>query len=206
MMKHLRACFLAMLALGGLASFAAAQAAPAVQTAATRAPRQSWTSDRRSFSEGDVITVLVDEHTMAAALKGTSSSNSRYRDLSVGVDQSVLPTLPGGGADVSSSDEAESRQRGDLTRENRFQGEMTVRVLSVEPNGLLRIEGKKVINVDKNAEELSLTGLVRPQDVSHGNVVDSWRIADAELLYSSKGSLDKPKSGLITKLLGAFWP
>lgn len=202
-MKHLRGAVLGALALVSLGSLAHAQAAP---TPGTRAPRQSWTSDRRTFGEGDVITVLVDEHTIAAALKGTVNSNSRFRDLSVGVDQAVMPTLPKVKADISSSDEAESRQRGDMTRENRFQGEMTVRVTGVEPNGLLRIEGKKMINVDKNSEELTLSGYVRPQDVSHGNVVDSWRVADAQLLYTSKGSLGKAKSGFISKILGAFWP
>lgn len=193
-------------ALLAAALLAPAAEAAAQAAAAPRPSRASWTSDRRSFGEGDVITVLVDEHTIAAALKGTNSSNSRYRDLSVGVDQSVVPTLPRARGDVSTSDAAESRQRGDLTRENRFQGEMTVRVTSVEPNGLLRVEGKKVINVDRNAEELSLTGFVRPQDVSHANMIDSWRVADAQLLYSSKGSLGSPKSGIIGKLLGALWP
>lgn len=188
-----------------------AQAAPAAPTAAaagaTRPPRQSWTSSRRTIGEGDILTVLVDEHTLAAALKGANNSDTRLRDMSVRAGQSVVPTIPSVGADLSSTNAAESRQRGDLTRENRFQGEMSVRVVEVDPaTGLLRIEGKKSIAVDKHQEELALSGWIRAQDVSHSNMVDSWRIADAQLSYHSTGSLGNPPKSIISRILGIFWP
>jgi flagellar L-ring protein precursor FlgH len=184
---------------------APAQAAPA--PAPTRAPRQSWTSSRRSFNEGDVLTVLVDEHTLAAALKGANNSDRRYRDLGVSAGGGAGMPIPSIDADIGTTNSAESRQRGDLTRENRFRGEMSVRIMEIDPrSGLLRIEGKKVIAMDKHQEELALTGWVRPQDVSHSNMLDSWRIADAELLYTSNGSLGKPSQSMIGRILSIFWP
>jgi len=53
---------------------------------------------------------------------------------------------------------------------------------------------------------MELTGLVRPQDVNTEDVVESTAIADAQLSYQSKGGLGKPKNGIITKILGIFWP
>src|SRR3712207_3460860 len=91
--------------------------------------RASWTSDRKDFAEGDVITVLIDEYTVAASNQGDFSSDRRFRDLGVGASQSVIAGLPSGGADVTSSNQAESRRSSDASRQNRFQGEMTVRVL-----------------------------------------------------------------------------
>ncbi|HET7274977.1 MAG TPA: flagellar basal body L-ring protein FlgH [Longimicrobiaceae bacterium] len=178
-----------------------------VEGPSTRAPRQSWTADRRAFQVGDVVTVIVDEYTLASANQGTSSSDRRYRDAAVTGGQSISATLPGRlGVDFGTSNEAESRSTGEALRQNRFQGEMTARVTSIEPSGLLKIEGTKVIDVDENREELTLTGWVRPQDVSAANLVDSWRIGDAEIVYRSNGDLGSPRGGFISRILGWLWP
>ncbi|HEX6925033.1 MAG TPA: flagellar basal body L-ring protein FlgH [Longimicrobiaceae bacterium] len=184
-----------------------AASAESSQPAAARPRRQSWTSSRRSFVEGDVLTVLVDEHTLAAALKGANNSDRRFRDLGVSVGGGPGMPIPDIDAGISSTNSAESRQRGDLTRENRFRGEMSVRIVEIDPRtGLMRIEGSKVVAVDKHREELTLTGWARPQDVSHNNLLDSWRIADAELIYSSTGNLGKPSQSMLSRILSIFWP
>lgn len=166
--------------------------------------RQSWTSDRRDFRAGDLITVMIDEHTLAASNQAEFNSDRRYRDLGLGVGQSITDAVPGGGADINTSNQAESRRRGESTRQNRFRGEMTVRILDVEEGGMLRVEGRKTVNIDRVTEELTLRGLVRPHDVSAANTVESWRVADAELLYTARG--DSPRGGILGRLLGAIWP
>ncbi len=170
---------------------------------AQRAP-QSWTSDRRDFRAGDLITVMIDEHTLAASNQGEYSSDRRYRDLGLGVGQSVTSAIPGGGAEVNSSNRAESRRQGESTRQNRFRGEMTVRVVEVEEGGILRIEGRKVVNIDRVSEELLLRGLLRPNDVTASNTVESWRVADPEILYTTRGT--SPRGGILGRILGAIWP
>lgn len=205
-MNRCRSCWFLMALLVLSASAAQAQApAPAAEGSARRA-RLSWTSDRRNFQTGDVLTVLVDENTLATASRGNFASDRRIRDMMASASQNVVRSLPSVGADLASSNEAESRQRGESTRHNSFRGEMSVRVVEVEPSGLIRIEGRKLLTVDDNSEELVLSGVVRPQDVSHDNLVDSWRIADAELIYTSKGSLDKPRGGILGRMLGKIWP
>lgn len=193
--------------LGAQAAPPAATDSAALAAAPARPRRQSWTSSRRSFIEGDVLTVLVDEHTLAAALKGANNSDRRYRDLGVSVGGGVSMPIPSVDVDVGTTNSAESRQRGDLTRENRFRGEMSVRIMEIDPRtGLMRLEGSKIVAVDKHREELTLTGWARPQDVSHANLLDSWRIADAELLYTSTGNLGKPQQSMIARILSIFWP
>ena len=203
-MGRVRFAGVALLGLMCIAApLAAQQQAP---TAATRAPRRSWTADRQDFAVGDVITVLIDEFTLAASNRGSSASDRRQRDMSLGVAQSVTAAIPSVSGDFSSSSNAESSQRGENTQQNRFQGEMTVRVTEVDPSGLLRVEGIKLIDVDDSKQELTLKGWVRPQDVSARNMVDSWRLGDAELTYAAKGSLGKPKGSIIGRILGAIWP
>src|SRR5690606_8698473 len=138
----------------GLLLFAAFVAAVTTAGDAEAQGRAAWTSDRRDFAAGDVITVLIDEYTLAASNQGDFSSDRRFNDLGLGVGQTIAPSLPNVGADVNTSNQAESRKQSDATRQNRFKGEMTVRVVSVEEGGLLRVEGKKVVNIDKTSEEL----------------------------------------------------
>lgn len=166
--------------------------------------RASWTSDRRDFVAGDVITVLIDEYTLAAANQGDFASDRRFRDLGASVSQNVASAYPSVGAEVRTTNQAESRQRSEASRQNRFQGEMTVRVVGVEEGGLLRVEGTKSVNIDRVTEELVLRGIIRPQDVSERNMVDSWRIGDTELIYSSTGT--SPRSSILGRILGAIWP
>jgi flagellar L-ring protein precursor FlgH len=173
---------------------------------AARAPRRSWTADRHEFEVGDVITVLIDEFTNAAANKGNSASDQRQRDLSLGAGGSTTTPLPSISGNVSSRNDAHSAQTGQATQANRFQGEMTVRVTEIDPSGLLRVEGLKVVDVDGSRQEMTLAGWVRAQDVSARNMIDSWRVGDVELAYSSKGNLGKTKGGVIGKILGGLWP
>jgi flagellar L-ring protein precursor FlgH len=81
-----------------------------------------------------------------------------------------------------------------------------VRVVAVGANGLLQLKGTKKIDVDKAVQDIEFTGWVRAQDVSTSNVIESSRVADAQLGYASPGPLGKPKQGMITKVLGALWP
>lgn len=174
-----------------------------------RRPRQSWTADRRAFAEGDVLTVLIDDYSLARQHTGNSALSSRSRDADLAVTQTVVrrPGVPtAAGASYGSGTRGESRQRGDALRENSFRGEISVRVVGVEPNGLLRVEGSKRVNVDNSAQEISLSGYVRPQDVTAGNTVESWRVAELELRNTSRGSLARPRGGIVSRLVGWLWP
>jgi flagellar L-ring protein FlgH len=187
-----------------LAGPLAAQAAPQPEAGARR-PRLSWTADRREFAVGDVLTVVIDEYALASANKTDVAQDLRSRDLDLGMRGSGPGgAFPSAGASVGSVNDADSRQRGDAVRQNRFQTEMTVQVIGLEPGGLLRVEGKKVMKLDKGEQELSLSGVVRPEDVSTSNLVDSWRIAEAELVYASSGL--QPRGGILGRILGAIWP
>ena len=83
---------------------------------------------------------------------------------------------------------------------------MSVRVVSLTKEGNLQIRGSKLVDVDKNKQQMTLSGFIRPQDVSTRDVVDATRIADLQLVYAASGSLGKTRSGILTRILGVFWP
>ncbi|MCC6316096.1 MAG: flagellar basal body L-ring protein FlgH [Gemmatimonadaceae bacterium] len=204
------AAVVALLVLGAAQLGAQAAARPDSAKAAPAARNLNWTSDRRTFAVGDVIQVLVDEYALAQATKDNTNSASRSRQLGVQVEP---PSLPGSGAaigdvagSVQTGDAGASMQRGNATRNTRYVGQLAVRVVAVTPEGLLQVKGTKMIDVDKNKATLTLSGFLRPIDVGSRDAVGSEAIADAQISYSAKGSLGKPKNGLVGKLIGLFWP
>jgi len=171
---------------------------------ATRRPPRSWTADRRDFAVGDIITVLVDEATYAAANKGNVATDQKHRRL--GADASLPSATGGKNIAIESSNDGESRQRGEATRGNHFTGELSVKVVAISKEGNLQVKGSKTVDVDKNKQVMTLSGWLRPQDVSTTDFAESSRIADAQIVYQAQGSLGKPRSGIITRILGVVWP
>ncbi len=178
----------------------AASAAPPAATAPLR--RASWTSDRREFVVGDIITVLIDDYTISTAVKENLNTDTRTRGLSASASLPAQSARAG----VDSRNSADQAQRGQARRENRFQNEMSVRVVALGPGGLLQVRGEKVITVDKAAQDIAFSGWIRAQDVGTRNTIESSRVADAQLTYSSPGGLGKPKQGIVTRVLGMVWP
>jgi len=180
----------------------AASAGTSTQVPTSAPPRSSWVSDRRSFAVGDIITVLIDDYTISTAVKENVAQDTRNRGLSVNARMPSSSKNVG----IDSRNTADQTQRGQARRENRFQNEMSVRVVAVGQNGLLQVKGTKTIDVDKSKQDVVFTGWVRAQDVSTANLIESSRVADAQIGYASPGPLGTPKQGMISKILGAFWP
>ena len=172
-----------------------------------RPTRLNWTSDRRSFVIGDLVIVHIDEYTLASANMTDNATQRRKRNARV---ELITPgAIPGAapGAAFQTSNNGESTQRGDRSRQLRLDGEITARVMTIDPvTGVLTIKGTKTIGVDKEQQLISFAGAVRPQDLSGSNSIASSRVADAKLDITNKGSLGKAKQGIIGKILSGLWP
>jgi flagellar L-ring protein precursor FlgH len=64
---------------------------------------------------------------------------------------------------------------------------MAARVTQVLPNGNLVVEASKEVQVNSEKQAVTLRGLVRPADLSPGNVIRSDRIAYLEVRVNGKG-------------------
>jgi flagellar L-ring protein FlgH len=107
---------------------------------------------------------------------------------------------------INSNNNNQSQNSGLDARTNRITTEMSARVVAIAPNGVMQLKGNKIIKVEDSKVNLILTGWVRVQDVAPDNSIQSFRMADADLDYQAEGPLGKAKSGIIGRLLGAFWP
>jgi flagellar L-ring protein precursor FlgH len=173
------------------------------------AQRQSWTSDKMRFGIGDIVTVLIDERTLASANLTDNNSETRKKGLGLDVEPPSTPTAPSASTKVTMNfnNDGNSQKSGVASRQNNFKSEMSARVIAVSPTGMLQIRGHKLVNVDKNQQDVVLSGWIRPQDIAaSSNTIESARIADAEINYAQKGALGAPRTGILSKVLGAIWP
>ncbi len=161
--------------------------------------RQSWTSDRRPLRLGDILTIVIDESALASEQASEVARSNRSQDARIDADMAPDDFRKIGFGLNSSSDNTGRLQRG-----GSLDAVLSVRVVSVDPNGVATIEGRKMVTIDGRDQELRITGLVRSEDVTQQNTILSSRIADADIFY--KGKKISPKKGIIGKILGLLWP
>jgi flagellar L-ring protein FlgH len=163
--------------------------------------RSSWTSDRHELREGDLVTIFVDESTLATANHVDTRTQGRSREL--GLSGSADGTAAGGA--VQSRADLRDRTHGESSRRERFATEVSAQVVEVGANGIVRVEGRKRVRIDGHEQVISLAGWLRPTDISGVNTVESWRLADAQVEYESSGNMRRQR-GLIGRLVGWLWP
>jgi len=157
-------------------------------------------TDMRAQKVGDLITVLIVESASAQNAVKTDVKKSSQFDLDAGPGFGSLDMIPLFGASGTSSNS--SNNQGGTARSGQLRAQMTVQVAGVRPNGDLVIEGTRMIGINSDKEMLTLTGVVRSEDVSPENSIYSYQIADAQITYRGKGAAaNGGKPGWIMRFL-----
>jgi flagellar L-ring protein precursor FlgH len=167
-----------LLALALFAS-GATQAQSLVDPASFRGPA----ADQRAHRVGDLLTVLVLEATQARSKAATGTD----RDSDLGVD------FASPSADFEASLDLHNKSHGqaETTRVGELRGHLTLRVTAIEENGLLHVAGTQTLVVNKETQQISIAGVVRPEDISSSNTVWSSRIGDADVQLVGQGAVSE---------------
>jgi flagellar L-ring protein precursor FlgH len=173
----------------------------------------SWFGRGRNFQVGDVITVLLNESTQAARTQGSDLSRSSTNDVITPTLQSktaaklgspigsVIGALKLDGGTITSKGTGKADQEASLT------GSVAVSVVSVMANGNLVLRGEKQLALTEGSEIIQVAGIIRPEDVSAVNTVQSRRLANAQISYRGSGDLaSTAKAGWGTSALMKLWP
>lgn len=167
--------------------------------------RSSWTSDRRDFAVGDIITIVVEESTQATgrAQKSDESGRSSGGSLSADIPASILSS-PFDALGFGTSIQRSSKETENVQRNGRFSTVVSVRVVEIDEAGVLKVQGEREIEVDRAKQRIVFTGYIRPEDVQPNNYVSSTRVADATISYEGRNAFVRP--GFLSRLLGWLWP
>ncbi len=142
------------------------------------------TADNKAFRPGDILTVQVFENSSAtsSAETGTRRGNHLATELAHGSNKAAQASLAVAG-DFDGG--------GRTQRASRLLATVSVTVQEVLPQGQLRIAGTQSVTVNEELQRVTLEGIVRPVDISDGNVVQSTRIAQARITYVGEGDLSE---------------
>lgn len=143
--------------------------------------------DVRATQVDDMVTVLVAEHASAVATGATKTSRQSTAAYQVnalaGVTRATGPWANLANASGNNKLDGE----GSTTRQTDLTTTLAARVTHVLPNGYLVIEGAKDLQVNSEHQTVVVRGVVRPEDLSPGNVVLSNHIAQLEVHINGKG-------------------
>ena len=151
--------------------------------------------DSKAFRIGDLLSVKLSESTNAS--KSAATNTKKDDDVSIGAGTllGVTPTYKG---DSFLQNELESEREfagsGDSAQSNSLQGEISVMVSDILPNGNLVVRGEKIIGLNQGSEYIRIAGIVRPQDVSADNEVLSGKLANARIFYGGGGVIAEANS------------
>lgn len=162
----------------------------------TRTPGSIWldqgrltrlSTDAKAARLHDVVSIVVSE-SLAASTDGTvknsraSSASSAFTGLFGNLSSSNrLQNLLGQNASSGLSAQGQSVTNSSLV--TTFGAE----VVDVLPNGMLVVQATRQLTFSQQTQLIKLRGLVRPEDVSAQNQVQSADMTDLELEVTGKG-------------------
>lgn len=165
--------------------------------------------DGRAHRVGDIITIVLEESTSSQKSAKTELDKSGSTTLNQATafghkvsafGQPISFSVP------SSTTEFDGEGKSDMS--NSLNGNITVTVHQVMPNGVMLVKGEKWLTLNQGDEYIRVSGMVRPQDIGSDNTVPSTKLADARIAYSGTGAVsDTNVMGWMSRFfIGALWP
>ena len=173
--------------------------------------KKSQFSDRKAFQKGDIITILIEESSMASSSNSTQSGKSLEiggesgsKDTNKTLFNSLAKMVPLFGAAAKGS--SDFKKDGQDSRKSSLKATMAVVVDDIDEYGNMKLRGERHVKLNNATQKMVLTGLCRIDDVSVDNTISSTRIAEAEIIFNGDTDFsDKKKKGFFTKIANGFW-
>lgn len=176
----------------------APEARPASANSIWRAGSRTFFGDQRARNVGDILTVAIDIRDRAQTQNSTQ--RARSNEINSGVtnffgleaeaadriggafDPSALVGFGGGSASSGS---------GSVSRSENINVTVAAVVTAVMPNGNLVIQGRQEVRTNREVRELTVAGIVRPEDISSANTIRHDQIAEARISYGGRGDISR---------------
>lgn len=161
---------------------------------------QSIFADRKAHAIGDSLTIIISESSKASRSKNANNSKSASNTLNAGTG--IFDFL----ASASASGSDSFKASGAINDTNSVSGRITVQVIEVKPNGNMVVAGTQMIRQNKDEHKITITGMVRSDDIKSDNTVLSYQVSDAELKFDGKGPLNsKQREGILTQIFNIIF-
>ena len=170
-------------------------------------------ADNKARYLNDIVTIIISE---ASSGKNDASTNtSRQTGTSakitalLGLDKSIIASNPLMGPQLSIGGDSSNSMKGsgDTARNSSMEAKIAGRVIKVFENGNMVIEGRRQVTINAEDQYIVISGIIRPEDISPDNQVNSRHISDARIVLTGMGVVDdKSRPGWGTRILDWAWP
>lgn len=162
--------------------------------------------DRTAYRIGDILTINLSERTQSSKDQSTALSKSSSNSLSAPNFLGTAPSINGNEVGIDMSQSRNFAGDGSSDQSNALSGVITVSVVDVLPNGVMKVRGEKWLTLNQGDEYVRLSGLIRIEDVGADNSVDSARVGNARISYAGHGVHDQVnKQGWFDRFFSSEW-
>lgn len=154
--------------------------------------------DQRAGRVGDILRVNVTIDDEAQLDNKTDRSRAANESLNApavyGLQTKLAPLLPGKIDPTNLFDitgNSTNNGNGKIDRKEKIRTQIAALVTQVLPNGNLVIEGSQEILINYEIRELTVSGVIRAQDINSDNTIESTQIAQARITYGGRGQLSE---------------
>ena len=181
-------------------------------------------ADHRARAVNDIVTIVIAEQAASSVTANTKTEKESTRAAAVTQFPTIFDALaaatikpivkglfgsyksPSQGAEedlrLALLSKAEHEGKGNIDRSQRVTGQIPARVVKVLDNGNMVLEGRRSVVVNNETQVITLSGVIRPEDVTSANTVLSSQIADAEIQMEGRGVLaEAQRPGAIFRFL-----
>ncbi|MFZ4409192.1 MAG: flagellar basal body L-ring protein FlgH [Paracraurococcus sp.] len=172
---------------------------------------RTFLRDQRAAQVGDLITVLVSIDDQAQLQNRTQRARTGNDAMGMpelfGMQTRWLPRAASPDTLVSASGSQTTDGNGTARRSETVALRLAATVTQVLPNGNLVVAGRQEVRVSAELRELSVQGVIRPQDIASDNTIRHDRLAEARIAYGGRGTLsDIQQPRLGSQLLDILLP
>lgn len=187
---------------------------PASANSLWRTGARAFFNDQRAGRVGDILTVQIDIDDSAKTNNATTSSRTSGMTAGVphllGLETSLGKVLPGA-FDPANALETNSATNnagsGSVNRQEKINLTIAAVVTGVLPNGNMVIQGTQEVRTNAEVRQLTVAGIVRPEDISSANTIKHTQIAEARISYGGRGDISRvQKTPAGQSLLEKFSP
>lgn len=171
---------------------------PASANSLWRVGARAFFNDQRASKVGDILTVQIEIDDSAKVSNATDRARSTKSSGGVsnflGLESSLGKALPGGfdpGNAVDYGGQFTGKGSGSVTRKEQISLTVAALVSQVLPNGNLIIQGRQEVRTNGELRELTVAGIVRPEDISSANTIKHSQIAEARISYGGRGDISR---------------
>lgn len=159
---------------------------PSVRNSLWRTGTRHFFKDPRAARIGDILTVEIAIADRASV--DNSTTRSRNNDNSASITAFPFGLNKDGDlANLGSS--TANGGSGSVDRSETITLTVAAVVTNVLPNGNLIIRGHQEVRVNFEVRDLTIAGIVRPEDITATNTIEHSKIAEARVSYGGRGQI-----------------